>query len=243
MLLFKVAVCDDVEKELEKIKTALDAYEKAHSGFYFDVDEFQSALSILKAVKKEKTYDIVLLDICMPGILGTDVAQEMLAKSPDTNIIFLTASDEYAVEAFALNATHYLLKPFTQEQFAAAMDRAVEKMPEETVLSLACVDGMYRVRISKVVSVESQGHYLLYHLSDGKTIKQRGKLTHIYEDLQKYPEFIRVGASYVVNLTFVRSVFGNTLEMRDGAKIPIPRRNSGEVQRAYMNFCRKEALR
>lgn len=225
------------------MKTALDAYEKAHPGIYFAVDEYQSALTILNAVKNEKTYDIALLDICMPGILGTDVAQEVLAKAPDTNIIFLTTSDEYAVDAFALNATHYLLKPFTQEKFDAAMDRAVEKMPEETVLFLACVDGMYRVRVSEVVSAESQGHYLFYHLTSGKTIKQRGKLTQIYEDLQKYPEFIRVGVSYVVNLMFVRGISGNILEMYNGTKIPIPRRNVAEVQKAYMDFCRREALR
>lgn len=136
MVLLKVAVCDDIEKELEKMKTALDAYEKAHPGIYFAVDEYQSALTILNAVKNEKTYDIALLDICMPGILGTDVAQEVLAKAPDTNIIFLTTSDEYAVDAFALNATHYLLKPFTQEKFDAAMDRAVEKCRRKRCFSL-----------------------------------------------------------------------------------------------------------
>lgn len=207
MLLLNVAICDDIQNELEK----------------------------------EKTYDIALLDICMPGSLGTDIAREMLAKASGTNIIFLTTSDEYAVEAFAINATHYLLKPFTQEQFDAALERAVAKMPKEILLSLTCVDGIYRVRISEIIFIESQGHYLLFHLSSGKTLKQRGKMTEMYEKLKKYPEFIRIGASYIANLIFVRKVSASIIELSNG-KIPIPRRSSMEVQRAYMDFCRKEAL-
>ena len=241
MLLFNVAICDDIQNELEDIKTALRTYGETHPEICFNMDEYHTALDILNVVEKEKTYDIALLDICMPGILGTDVAKEMLAKASDSNIIFLTTSDEYAVEAFAMNATHYLLKPFTQEQFDAAIERAVAKMPKEILLSLTCVDGIYRVRTSEIVTIESQGHYLLFHLSSGKTLRQRGKLTQMYEELKKYPEFIRIGASYIANFIFVRKVSANIIELSN-RKIPIPRRSSVEVQRAYIDFCRKEAL-
>jgi len=240
MLLFRVAVCDDIQRELEKISEALGAYARAHPEICFELDEYHSALDILNAVEKEKIYDIVLLDICMPGIPGTDVAKELLAKSPDTSVIFLTMSDEYAVTAFAMNATHYLLKPFTQRQFSEALDRAVAKMPDEVMISFACVDGLYRVRISEIIFLESQGHYFLVHLSGRETLRQRGKITQVYEELGKYPEFIRVGASYIANLMFVRRVSEGTLEMSDG-KIPVPRRSRREVRRAYMDFfCRQE---
>lgn len=237
----QIAVCDDVQKELEKIREALDAYSKSHPELYFDIDEYVTPIDILNVVEKGKVYDIALLDICMPGILGTGVAEEMLAKSPDMGIIFLTTSNEYAVEAFALNATHYLLKPFSQKQFNAALDRAVKKTEKQDLLSLACVDGTYRVRISEIVSIESQNHYLLIKISSGEILRLRMKLSQMFEELQRYPEFIKVGASYVANLAFVRRISGNTLEMLSGAKIPVPRRSSEEVQKTYMEFCRKEA--
>ncbi|MDE7267991.1 MAG: hypothetical protein K2N89_11050, partial [Lachnospiraceae bacterium] len=59
----------------------------------------------------------------------------------------------------------------------------------------------------------------------------------------KYPGFVRAGASYVVNLAFVRKISGNTLEMFNGVIISIPRRSGEEVQKKYMDFCRKEALK
>lgn len=236
----QIAVCDDIQKELEKIQEALDTYTKAHPELYFDIDEYGAALDVLNAVEKGKTYDIAILDICMPGVLGTDVAEELLAKSPDMGIIFLTTSDEYAVTAFAMNATHYLLKPFSQQQFNAALDRAVKKIEDQDFLSLACVDGMYRIRISEIVSIESQKHYLLINLISGEILRLRMKLSQMFEEIQKYPEFIRVGASYVANFVFVRRISGNILEMLNGTKIPIPRRSIEEVQNIYMDFCRKE---
>ena len=239
--MMQIAICADIPKERELIRTALDTYAKIHSEYYFDINEYGTALDILHAVDKGKIYDIALLDICMPGIPGTDAAEEMLAKNPEMGVIFLTTSNEYAVEAFAMNATHYLLKPFSQEQFNAALDRAVKKTEEQDLLSLACVDGTYRVRISVIVSIESQSHYLLIKLSSGEILRLRKKLSQMFEELQRYPEFIKVGASYVANLTFVRRISGNTLEMLSGAKIPVPRRSSEEVRKTYMEFCRKEA--
>ena len=239
----QIAICDDIQKELETIRAALDTYAEEHTVLHFDIDEYSTAIDVLNAVENGKVYDIALLDICMPNVLGTDVAAEMLAKSPDMGIVFLTTSSDYAVEAFAMNATHYLVKPFSQEQFNAALDRAVKKTNEQDLLSLACVDGMYRVCVTEIVSIESQNHYLLINLFSGETLRLRMKLSQMYEEMQKYPQFIKVGASYVVNLAFVRRISGNTLEMLNSVKIPIPRRGSEEVQKTYMDFCRREALK
>ncbi|MDE6389246.1 MAG: LytTR family DNA-binding domain-containing protein [Lachnospiraceae bacterium] len=239
----RLVICDDIPKELEMIREALDAYTEKCPEYHFVIDEYSTAADVLSAVEKGKTYDIALLDICMPSVSGTDAAEEMLAKSPEMSVIFLTTSNEYAVTAFALNATHYLLKPFSQEQFNAALDRAVKKTEDQDFLSLACVDGMYRVRISEIVFIESQSHYQQCRLFFGEMIRLRMKLSQMFEEIQKYPEFIRVGASYIVNLAFVRRISGNSMEMQGGVPIPIPRRSSEKVKKTYMEFCRKEVLK
>lgn len=236
----RVVICDDIQKDMETIRTALDTYAAAHPEYLVEIEEYNAAADVLHGMEEE-AYDIALMDICMPGVSGTDAAEKMLAKNPEMSVIFLTTSGEYAVEAFAMNATHYLLKPFTQEQFDAALDRAIKKTEDQVLLSLECVDGVYRVRSSEIVSVESQNHYLLLRLSSGETLRIRMKLSQMFEEIQKYPAFIKVGASYVVNFDFVRSISGNNIEMQSGAKIPVPRRSVEEVQRAYMEYCRKEA--
>lgn len=239
----RIAVCDDIPKELEKILTALAIYEKAHPELCFEIDNYSTAIDILNAVEKGNGYDIAFLDIFMPGVLGTDIAEEMLSKSPDMGIIFLTISDEYAVEAFAMNATHYLLKPFSQEQFDTAMDRAVNKVVDCDVISLSCVDGVYRIRMREIIFIESQGHYLRLRLSSGEILRLRKKIFQMFEEIKKHSEFIRVGASYIVNLSFVRKISFHSIYMYNEEKIPIPRRSSKNVHKAYMDFCRKEVMK
>ena len=239
----RVVICDDIQKDMETIRTALNIYAAAHPEYDVEIEEYNAAADVLHRMEKGETYNIALMDICMPDVPGTDAAEEMLAKNPEMSVIFLTTSDEYAIEAFAMNATHYLLKPFSQEQFDVALDRAIKKAEDQDLLFLDCVNGVYRVRISEIVSIESRNHYLLVGLSSGETLKIRMKLSQMFEEIQKYPEFIRVGVSYVVNLDFVRSISGNNIEMQGGVKIPVPRRSIEEVQSAYMEFCRKEARR
>lgn len=243
MLIIKAAVCDDVPKELERISNALDAYAKAHPEVSFETDQYQMAETLLSAAEKGKIYDIALLDICMPGISGTDAARELFIKNPDTGVIFLTTSSEYAVEAFVLNAVHYLLKPFTQEQFDAALDRAVQRKAKEDFLSFDCVDGVCRVRISEIAFMESQRHYLQLCLTTGKALKLRRTISSMWEEMAEYPEFAKIGASYIVNLYAARKISAGFVEMEDGNKIPIPRRCEEAVRKAYMDFCRREALK
>lgn len=97
--------------------------------------------------------------------------------------------------------------------------------------------------MSEIIFIESQGHYLSVYLISGKMLRTRRTLSQIFEGMQKYPEFIRIGASYVVNLNFVRKISANSMEMTDGSKISVPRRSNETVKRAYMDFCRKEALK
>lgn len=239
----RIAICDDVEKELKNISAALESYAKSHPDVHFDVDEYDRAVDILSAVEDGKSYEIALLDICMPGILGTDIAKKMLSQSPHTCVIFVTTSNEYAVTAFALNAVHYLLKPFSQEQFETAIDRAIQKIGEQDFCSFHCVDGIYRVRRGEIVFIESQGHYLSVCLTSGKSLRLRSTLSQIFAEMQEYPGFIRVGASYVANLDFVRKISAASMEMINGVRIPVPRRSAGAVRKSYMDFCRKEALK
>ena len=71
--------------------------------------------------------DVVFLDINMPQLRGTDAASLLLERSPDTDIVFVTAFDEYAVEAFELNALDYILKPVNMDRLTKTVGRITKK--------------------------------------------------------------------------------------------------------------------
>lgn len=132
----RIAICDDQRDQLKEIRNLAEDYvtRQQETATY---TEYTNAFTFLEDLDKQN-YDLVLLDVCMPGILGTEVANEMREKNYHAEIIFLTTSDEFAVEAFALKAfalkaIHYLVKPVRQELFDGAMDRALEKVRQSHI--------------------------------------------------------------------------------------------------------------
>ena len=89
---------------------------------------FRVPMELLDAIEDGIHYDIYLLDIYMPGISGMSIATELRSRDIQSPIIFLTSSTDHALEAFGVNATHYLLKPYTKESFRAAMDKAMQRI-------------------------------------------------------------------------------------------------------------------
>lgn len=123
----KIAICDDRSEQIEIINNAVNQYFRLLNDVAVEVETFDRAFDFLYAHEKNK-FNIVLLDICMPGMLGTDVAREIRQRRDNTEIVFLTTSDEFAVDAFQVKAAHYLLKPFTQSDFDEALDRVMQNM-------------------------------------------------------------------------------------------------------------------
>lgn len=105
----RILICDDeIYVREETVETVKLAYPEADC---FDTGDVEEALSYVK----ESYPDIALLDIEMPGVDGLTMAKQIKQISPDTNIIFVTAYSQYAVDAFAIYASGYLLKPLTVE--------------------------------------------------------------------------------------------------------------------------------
>ena len=106
---------------------------------------------MLDAFEKAGGPDIALLDICMPGMLGTELARDILRCSENTDILFLTTSSDYAVDAFALHAADYIQKPYTQEKLSASLDRVIALRQERTWLLLPCEGELHRIALEDVL--------------------------------------------------------------------------------------------
>src|ERR671927_1460308 len=84
--------------------------------------------------------DVVFLDVQMPGLTGFEVARRMLDTSAPSHIIFVTAYDQHAIEAFEVNAVDYLLKPVEQARLELAVDRARRRISVDRVLNNGASD-------------------------------------------------------------------------------------------------------
>lgn len=173
-----ISICDDRVNELETIKQIVLEYAETHSELFVTLRCFLNPFDLLDDIKKNGVPDIALLDICMPGILGTELAKELQNKSENqTDIIFLTTSSEFAVEAFSLHVNDYLTKPFTKERLTDTLDRVIEKRKKRLFLPVMCGREIHRIDLYQVLYMEARNHNVEIYLKSGNARKNKPRKT------------------------------------------------------------------
>ena len=119
--MLKIAFCDDDLEILKELGILLDKYKKERDED-LTCTVFQSPLELLAAIEKGFSFDILFLDILMPGENGIETAKEIRQYDNNMKIIFLTSSPEFAVESYSVGAYFYQLKPIWEESFFRLMD-------------------------------------------------------------------------------------------------------------------------
>lgn len=182
-----------------------------------------SCANAIEAVKalKDHEIDLVFLDIEMPEMTGIELI-ETLKESPQ--IIFVTAKEDYAVEAFEHNVTDYLLKPISYARFLKSVDKAIEifnKYAEGLAPGYIFVkvdSRLLRLNLAEVNYVEAKGDYIQIHTTTGKHLIY-STMKHIEAKLPK-KEFARVHRSFIVRIDRIADITENNL-MIDKNIIPI----------------------
>ena len=238
--MLKIAICDDDAGDRERIAEDLRVYAAAHQEHGIEMTVYSSAFAMLDAFEKAGCPDIVLLDICMPGMLGTELARDILRCSENTDILFLTTSSDYAVDAFALHAADYIQKPYTQEKLSASLDRVIALRQERTWLLLPCEGELHRIALEDVLYIETDGKRRIFSLASGRKLTARLTAAQLQGCLAGRRGMIPCGASYVVNLAHVRCFSGTDLVMDGGERIPVPRRLRAQIKQAYFDFYLEE---
>lgn len=230
-----VALCDDQIEELSNIIAFLEEY-KLTRQVDLTYTAFQSPLELLASLEKGASYDIILLDVMMPGLNGIDAAKEIRQSDTSVKIIFLTSSSEFAVQSYVVGAYFYQLKPVWRDSFFTLMDRVSSEIRRESgeSLILRCKTGISRLPISRLVCCEVMGRTLRYHLSDGSVLESTGSMQDLEQSLRAYPSFIKPHRSYLINMDYIRNISCQEIELECRIKIPIPHGKYGEVKEAFL---------
>jgi two-component system LytT family response regulator len=195
-----------------------------------DIEVAAEARNGREAVQCVRTLkpDLLFLDIEMPGLDGFEV----VARSQTAAIIFVTAYETFAVNAFDVDAVDYLLKPVSEERFAAALRRAREKLrigrnAKRILAGDAIVD------VSEITCIEAADYYAIVHHA-GKRSLIRESLDSLESRLTP-DAFVRTHRGFLVNLAAIAAI-QRSIVLRDGTRVPISRRRRAEVEQAVRRF-------
>ncbi|MDN4478935.1 LytTR family DNA-binding domain-containing protein [Demequina sp. SYSU T00039] len=187
----------------------------------FDLRTFPDGEDIVEGYRPQ--YDILFLDVEMPGMDGFEAAHAIREVDTDVVMIFVTNMGQYAIKGYEVDALSYLLKPVPYFAFAQELTRSLTRLNkrESRGVVLSVNNALVRLDPSEIVYAESVKHRITIHALD-RVYTFSGTLKALEEELGDHG-FFRSNNCYLVNLQHVRRVDQSTSVMTNGAALTVSR--------------------
>jgi len=224
----KVALCDDTPEDIFKLGMLLESILPEAA-----VDCYESGEHLLQQFSSGR-YQVVFLDIYMKELTGMETARCLRELDTHCQIVFTTASPDFALESYRVRSAHYLVKPISELDVAEAIARCKELLGigRDHVLRVTAERREHEIPYDSIFYIEIYNKQCLFHLTQG-TITVH-KTIDAVERLLPAPPFVRCHRSYIVNLDYVTDV-GEDFTMRDGSTVYIRRTEVKRMRKLFFD--------
>ena len=232
----KVAICDDSLTEIQYTKEQL---ENAYKSLDLLVTSFQDGRELINSMN-QTSYDLIILDIEMPGLDGLAVAREIRKICDKTAICFLTSHVEYSLKGYEVNAIRYLMKPVKQEQLSEVVNYLLQKNATGKKIMVKDEEDTLLLETETILYLEAQNQDIRIVTSTGEYLK-----CYNIKDYEKELQecfFERCHRSYLVNLAHIRAITGKDILLDNGERIPCSRTKEKALKDALMTYVKRSAV-
>lgn len=229
----RIAIIDDVQTDREYLQQMITSCFQ-ESGFPIgQIECFESGEDFLLRFKPE-TFDLIFLDIYMNGINGIKTAEQIRSQDTDTKLIFISTSNDFASESYAVHADYYLLKPYGKKDFFRVLSRL--NLTDFRKRRMVTLPGGHQLLLRSILYTSFLGHYVTIYQTDSHTLRIRCTQKEFETYLLPYPDFISCTKGMIVNLNEVSSLHSDYFVMSNGDRVPISRRKYQEIKQTYSDF-------
>lgn len=220
--------------------------------FFPNVEILASCEDLLSGVQEIRAQkpDLVFLDVEMPGESGLGILKYFNEKEVDFDIIFITAYNEYALQALRLSAVDYLLKPLQITELDEALNKVLknratraqlkswqilqENLESEkfTKITINTTEGTIYIALEKLLYLQADGAYTKVYCSETPMVYAAKKIKHFEQILSEDLGFYRVHRSFIVNLKYITAFTSSDkqLAMRNGETVPVSRQKISDMR-------------
>ncbi len=228
----RVAVCDDnsIDRDI--------ARELLHScfsdlGVNAELVPYSNGNVLCDDIVDGSWFDIVILDIYLENHLGIDVARRLRRSGYEGEIVFLTATADFAVSGYDVSAAGYILKPVDKDKLCDVLSRVTRSIKEGTY-AIRRRSGMVRVPLGEILYVESSNSKCVLHRTDGSTYNVYKKLDEIGTELGDR-RFLRCAQSYIVNMDHIAEAT-KSFRLDNGETVLIRQKSLKTIQDEYFRY-------
>lgn len=228
-----IAICDDDRDEVYKIERMVFNVQGDYR-----VDCFQDGKTLLEAAQSGAAYDLLFCDIYLKEENGIEVTQKLLALSPKTAVVFFTTSREHALDAFSVEALHYLVKPVSQEDIIEVFRRFGNRAEPRHTLTIR-MDRMVNVLYQdEIIRIESSGHNTVITCLNDTAYSIRKPFHEISEMMDD--TFLQIKKGVTLNMRHISKMTFRDCATRDGFTFLLRRDQAKEIREKYFAFVTNE---
>lgn len=224
--ILRFAICEDDDSDAKALRDIVTG------AYACEAVRFSSGESFWSSDPAGR-FDVVLMDVFLGGATGVDVSRKLRAADDRVEIVFVTSSEDHALDGYAVNAAQYVVKPFDRERIEAVLEGVVRRLEAMRGEVLSITENRRRRNLPL--------RDILYVAADGPvcTIRTRDEHIRTYLAIEALaaalppPRFLRCHRAYVVNLDHVRYLEDGDFVMSDGERVYISVKNFRKVKSAY----------
>ena len=235
----KIAVIEDKKPHRDLLVHYLEEWRRGQERSV-TVEAFGSGESFWFRYEEERDYDVLILDIQMPGINGMELARRVREADGDIVIVFATGVSDYLEEGYEVEALHYLVKPLSQEKLERSMEKALKRRRQERFVTVHGGEGILKISQERINYVEARGRgCCVGRVKVPEELEARESLSEM-ESLLEPEEFMKCHRSYLCRIGNIRRIDRGSVEFDDGSSIPVSRRLYQQVNRRFMAYFRRK---
>lgn len=234
-----IAICDSDRKICENISDLIRAENIGANIFIFESKE--------KILQSKENFSIYFLDI--KGVNGLEIAKiirrrEKFFKNPPSILIFVTGYENFALEAFDVNASHYILKPIDRKKFSQILNRAVSEIKNlenqaEKFLMIKVDGANKKIFLKNIFYIESADKKVVIHTEE-KNFEIYGKMDAFEIALEE--KFFRCHRFFLVNFEKISAYTSTTIELLNGEKIFMAEKRYSDFVKSFLKYAKNGGI-
>ena len=238
----RIAICDDECIYREQVEMIISEYAKSHTEYDISYSVFEWGEDVIEASQKNAGFDIYVLDIVMPQMNGIELGKQLRESGYNGKIVYLTSSEEFAIESYRVKAFNYILKPIIKENLCSCLDEIcpVIAKDSEKYLVVKTKESSVKLSFDNIMYAELSRRTIVYHLVNGKEVQSvtiRTTFSQATEELLSDKRFVMCGSSAVVNLQHISMVENESIMFCDDSEIYHSKKLCREARSAWYDYC------
>jgi DNA-binding LytR/AlgR family response regulator len=229
-----IAICDDTSADAKLIKDCILDYYQTR----ITIDVFNNEIDFLEKFKRNY-YDIIFMDIYLAKGDGIAVSKTIRQTDGNCLIVFITTSSDHAIEAFQVDAAHYLKKPISGGEMALVLQKCDKILSKKSrFIPVKSERSVKKVYLSELMYIEVHHNTCRIVMKDGdiKTRQTMSELERLVTDSGGGKGFIRCHQSYLINMDYIKEVKNNCFIMENGDIATIRRYDRPAIKAAFEDY-------